>query len=201
MDRMPNTRSIYRMDGLMKIKDRFKAIKARIPEMEMAEICDEIGGGRPYVSYLCRTAGIRPKHFNDRWAARRFKDKVPEMAGKTKAEIMAMVGCSWSYMLHLCRANGVVPTDKWLRIFWDEIVEGVNFKYKTNHETVKGMLEWLYAKYPSSFAIGAVLGICHQTILTKMKELGIKILPWKNRNAEQRRAWQAQRQQFLKPIL
>ena len=185
----------------MKIKARFEAIKDRVPEMEIKEICSEIGSTYPYASYLCRVAGIRPKYLNDRRVARRFKDKMPEMAGKTRYEIIAMVECSWNYMLHLCQANDVVPTDKGLHIFWNEIVEGVNFKYKTNHETVKGMLEWLYAKYPSSFAMEEILGICHQTILTKMKELGIKILPWKKRNAEQRRAWQAQRQQFLKPIL
>lgn len=185
----------------MKIKDRFALIEDRIPEMEIREICNEICGTYPYVSYLCRMAGIKPKHFNDKPVARRFKNNMLEMTGKTRNEIMAMIGCSWSYMLHICQAHDVVPVDKGLQIFWNEIVEGVNFKYKTNHKTVKGMLEWLYAKYPSSFAMEEILGVCHQTILAKMKELGVKSISWNKRNAKERRAWQAQRKEFFKPIL
>ena len=185
----------------MKIKDRFERVKARIHEMEISEICDEIGGGYPYVSYLCRVAGIKPKHFNDKRVARRFKDNMPDMEGKTRHEIMATVDCSWSYMLHLCQIHGVVPVDKGMQIFWDELVVGINSRYKTNHETVKAMLEWLYDKHPSSIAMEEILGVCHQTILTKMHELGVESKSWNNRNAEERRAWQTQRKQFQKPIL
>lgn len=185
----------------MKIKDQFSLIKDRIPEMEISEICDEIGGGYPYVSYLCQVAGIKPKHFNDKPVARRFKNSMPELGGKTRHEIMEIVNCSRSYMFNLCRINGIVPADKGMQIFWDELVVGINSRYKTNHKTVKAMLEWLYDKYPSSIAMEEILGVCHQTILTKMHELGLESKSWNNRNAEERRAWQAQRKQFQKPIL
>jgi|GEM_PF-2344578 len=58
-------------------------------------------------------------------------------------------------------------------IDWDDLRQGYNRIYKTNHSTVRIFLSQLYKDKKSAKAIGRILGVSYSVVLNKMRELDI----------------------------
>jgi len=57
---------------------------------------------------------------------------------------------------------------------WYEILEGFNYKYKTNYESERDLLKILYSRRKSTVIIAKKLGISYHSVIKKMNEFDLK---------------------------